>query len=314
MVIYLAVMLDFLFGDPKKIPHPVVFIGKLISFYEKGFYRIGPKRWAGFLFTLAVLVSVSLPLLLIAYLASYHWLLAFLVNAYLLYTALAWRSLKKESGQVMAALAAGDIEEARVRLSYIVGRDTADLSEEEIIKATVETIGENTVDGIIAPLFYMMIGWFLGAPLLLAYLYKTVNTLDSMVGYRNERYQDFGFFAAKLDDVLNYLPARLGALLMLVAGGLGGGDIKAGWRVFRRDRYAHQSPNSAQSESVMAGLLGIQLGGSHHYFGELVTKPTIGEALKEADTGDYAMACRVMDGSVLLTLLLFTIPYLVVIL
>ncbi|MDO4542257.1 MAG: cobalamin biosynthesis protein, partial [Bacillota bacterium] len=161
-------------------------------------------------------------------------------------------------------------------------------------------------DGVLAPLFYMCIGYFLGFPVIFAYIYKTINTLDSMVGYKNDKYADFGFFSAKLDDVVNWLPARLGAMLMLLSGGILRYNFKNGWKIWLRDRYAHKSPNSAQSESVVAGLLGLQLGGPHFYFGQEVYKPTIGDELRKPDNSDYIKCCNILDFSMLLSMLIFT--------
>ena len=310
MGIYISVLLDFIFGDPKKLPHPIRLIGKLIGFYETIFYRGQYKKQMGFFFMLAVLATVGGFLWLLLEVCSFWEPLYWVVSIFLMYTSLAWRSLKKETGYVFSALAEKDIVKARKMVSYVVGRDTENLSEEEVIKAAVETIGENTVDGVIAPLFYMMIGYFLGIPVILVYLYKTINTLDSMVGYKNERYADFGFFSAKLDDVVNWLPARIGAFLMLISGFLCGYDFKNGVRIWKRDRFAHSSPNSAQSESVVAGLLGLQLGGSHFYFGKVVKKPTIGDELRLPEQSDYQRSCRILDVSVILMMVVFTAIYL----
>ena len=198
-------------------------------------------------------------------------------------------------------------------LSYVVGRDTENLNRQQIIKATVETIAENTIDGVLAPLFYMALGYLAGGGLgavLAAWLYKAVNTMDSMVGYKNDRYREFGTCAARLDDVANLLPARLGAMLMLLAGGMLGLDAMAGWRVWWRDRYAHKSPHSAQSESVVAGLLGLRLGGPSYYFGKLVVKPTIGDERREPQLADYTATCRILNWSVILAAVVFSFFYL----
>ena len=309
MTVYLSLLADFLFGDPKKFPHPVVLVGKLISAYEKLFYGEDNQRLRGVLFSLAVLVTVGAVLLLIQGLAALWHPLDIIISVYLMYAALAWRSLKKETRYVVDALDRGDLPEARRYVSYVVGRDTEELTAEEIIKADIETVAENTVDGILAPLFFMFIGYFLGFPVLFVWLYKTVNTLDSMVGYRDRRYLNFGRFAAKLDDAVNFIPARLGSLAMLCAGVLPGFQGKNGWKIFRRDRFAHLSPNAAQSESVVAGLLGLELGGTHVYHGETVTKPTIGDALKTPDSNDYRKSLVILDCSVVLFILIFTIFY-----
>ena len=310
MPVFVSVILDFFLGDPKKLPHPIILVGKLVSFYERIFYRGANKRLMGFLFMASVLATGAALPWLVLWLAG-HWpILYWLITIYLLSTSLAWRSLKKETGYVFQALENGDLPEARKMLSYVVGRDTKDLNEEEITKATVETMGENTIDGVLAPLFYMIIGYFLGIPVILVYLYKTINTLDSMVGYKNDKYCDFGFFSAKLDDVVNWLPARLGSFLMLLAGGILRYNFINGFKIWRRDRFAHKSPNSAQSESVVAGLLGLQLGGPHFYFGKLVDKPTIGDELRQPDNSDYLKCCNILDVSMLLSMLIFTAIYL----
>ena len=308
MLVYISAIIDFFLGDPKGFPHPIILVGKLISLYEKIFYR-GNRKIMGFLFTAAVLVTVGGVLALILWIASHWQILYWIISIYFMYTALAWRSLKKETGYVFTALERNNIPLARKKLSYVVGRDTQNLDEEKILKATIETFGENTIDGVLAPMFYMMIGYFLGWPVIFVYLYKTINTLDSMVGYKNEKYADFGFCSAKLDDIVNWIPSRLGSLLMLAAGTILGYDGKNGFRIWKRDRYAHKSPNSAQSESVIAGLLGLQLGGPNYYFGQLVVKPTIGDELTKPVAKDYLRCCRILDVSVLFTLLIFTVCY-----
>lgn len=316
MSIYLALLLDYLLGDPKWLPHPVVAVGKLIAFYEKLLY---PRQYSqsafrqGCLLVLATLATVAGVLLaLLLFLAQWPWLRAAAV-VYLLYAALAWRSLQVEPGYVISALRSGNLPRARKMLSYVVGRDTENLNRQQIIKATVETIAENTIDGVLAPLFYMALGYLAGGGLgavLAAWLYKAVNTMDSMVGYKNDRYREFGTCAARLDDVANLLPARLGAMLMLLAGGMLGLDAVAGWRVWWRDRYAHKSPNSAQSESVVAGLLGLRLGGPSYYFGKLVVKPTIGDERREPQLADYTATCRILNWSVILAAVVFSFFYL----
>ena len=300
MSIYLALLLDYLLGDPKWLPHPVVAVGKLIAFYEKLLY---PRQYGqsafrqGCLLVLATLATVAGVLLaLLLFLAQWPWLRAAVV-VYLLYAALAWRSLQVEPGYVISALRSGNLPRARKMLSYVVGRDTENLNRQQIIMATVETFAENTIDGV------------LGA-VLAAWLYKAVNTMDSMVGYKNDRYREFGTCAARLDDVANLLPARLGAMLMLLAGGMLGLDAMAGWRVWWRDRYAHKSPNSAQSESVVAGLLGLRLGGPSYYFGKLVVKPTIGDERREPQLADYTATCRILNWSVILAAVVFSFFYL----
>lgn len=316
MSIYLALLLDYLLGDPKWLPHPVVAVGRLIAFYEKLLYpqRYGQSAFRqGFLLVLATLATVGGVLLaLLLFLGRWPWLQAVVV-VYLLYAALAWRSLQVEPGYVISALRSDNLPRARKMLSYVVGRDTEDLNRQQIIKATVETIAENTIDGVLSPLFYMGLGYLWGGGVgaaLGAWLYKAVNTMDSMVGYKNDRYREFGTCAARLDDVANLLPARLGAMLMLLAGGMLGLDSASGLRVWWRDRYAHKSPNSAQSESVVAGLLGLRLGGPSYYFGKLVVKPTIGDERREPQLADYDITCRILNWSVILAAVIFSFFYL----
>jgi adenosylcobinamide-phosphate synthase len=224
----------------------------------------------------------------------------FALESFWCFQLLAAKSLKKESMKVYDALAAGDLPLARTQVGWIVGRDTGALTEAGVTKAAVETVAENASDGVVAPLFYLLLG---GAPLGL--LYKAVNTMDSMVGYRSERYRYFGTAAARLDDVLNFLPARIAGVFMALAAHLGGFDGKNAWRVFRRDRYNHKSPNSAQTESAMAGALRVQLAGDAYYFGELVHKKTIGDDLRPVVPADIPAANRLMYRTAGLCLALF---------
>ena len=205
---------------------------------------------------------------------------------------LAVKSLRTESMKVCAALETGDLEASRRAVSMIVGRDTARLDRDGVTRAAVETVAENTSDGVVAPLVFLALG---GAPL--GFFYKAVNTMDSMLGYVEPPYRDFGFFPAKLDDVMNFVPARLSAMLMLVAGGCLGMDVRRGFRIFRRDRYNHASPNSAQTESVCAGLLGLRLAGDAWYHGVLHKKPYIGDALRDIEHRDIPRACRLLYGT-----------------
>ena len=210
---------------------------------------------------------------------------------------LAVKSLRTESMKVYAALETGDLEASRRAVSMIVGRDTARLDRDGVTRAAVETVAENTSDGVVAPLVFLALG---GAPL--GFFYKAVNTMDSMLGYVEPPYRDFGFFPAKLDDVMNFVPARLSAMLMLGAGGILGMDVRRGFRIFRRDRYNHASPNSAQTESVCAGLLGLRLAGDAWYHGVRHEKPTIGDPAQEIRPGDIPRACRLMTVTAALAL------------
>ena len=291
----LGYILDLIFGDPLWLPHPVQLMGKLITALEKLFRKILPKTQKGEMTGgFFVVLIVSLTALFVSwgilYLAEkIGFALYFVIEVIMIYQTLSTKSLKKESMKVYWQLAGNNIEKARKALSMIVGRDTAELGESEIVCAAVETVAENTTDGIIAPLIFLSVG---GAPL--GMLYKAINTMDSMLGYRNEKYIDFGFFAAKFDDAANFIPARAAGLLMCVSAFFAGFDMKNSFRIFRRDRLNHLSPNSAHTEAACAGALGIMLGGTHKYFGETVEKPTIGDSLRPAEAEDIRRADRLM--------------------
>lgn len=289
-----AVSLDLVLGDPRALPHPVVAIGRLISYLEPRLRRaVANERVAGcllLLITVGVTYAVASCLLALAYLIAPG--AALVVAIYLGWVSLAARSLHLESAKVAYALERGDLHGARVALSYIVGRETADLDEPEIVRGAVETVAENTGDGVIAPLCYLMLG---GPALALAY--KAVNTLDSMVGYKNERYLEFGWASARFDDLANYLPARLTGLLMVLAAPLCGLNGQNGWRIMRRDGRNHSSPNSGFPEAAAAGALGVQLGGANRYFGKIVEKPTIGDAVRPLSLTAYHAVVRLMYGS-----------------
>ena len=269
--IILGFVLDLLFGDPRWLPHPICLIGKLISITEKAVRRFCGEKpegllMGGFVMVVIVLtVTFAVPYFILTLAEMYSPVLAFAVETFMFYQIFAMRSLKEASLQVYDALKSGDLQEARKKLSWIVGRDTEELTDEEVAKAAVETVAENTSDGVIAPLFFMFIG---GAPL--AFLYKAINTMDSMVGYKNDKYLYFGRCAAKLDDVANFIPARISGLLMVAAAYFLNMDASGSWRIFKRDRRHHLSPNSAMTESAAAGALGIKLGGGHRNNGNKV--------------------------------------------
>ena len=272
--------LDWIFGDPAWLTHPVVIMGKAIAALESGLRKRLPKtprgeRLAGL--TMAIVLPVGT--LALGFAAELLWCAQ----------ALAATGLAQESTNVYRQLQKDDLPAARQAVGRIVGRDTEALTREGVIRAAVETVAENASDGVIAPLFYMMLG---GAPLALTY--KAVNTMDSMVGYKNERYLHFGRAAAKLDDAANYLPSRIAALLWVAAAALTGNDAKGAWRIWRRDRRNHASPNSAQTESACAGALGVQLAGPATYFGQYYDKPTIGDAARPIEPEDILRANRMM--------------------
>ena len=299
-------VIDLLVGDPHWLPHPVVLMGKLISALEKLLRRVFPKTKRGeniaggvlWLIVAAVSFLVSAALLMLCYHFS-KWL-GFGIESIMCWQCLAARSFAHESMKVKKALDTGDIEASRRAVSMIVGRDTAALDEKGIARAAVETVAENTSDGVIAPLLFLAIG---GGPL--GMFYKAVNTMDSMLGYVEEPYKSFGLVPAKLDDVFNFIPARMSALIMLLAGGVSGFDMKNGFRIFRRDRYKHASPNSAQTESVMAGLLRLRLAGDAYYHGVLHKKEFIGDPLREIETKDVKRANVIMFVTAFLSMILF---------
>ena len=283
-------LLDLLLGDPEWLYHPVRLIGKYISFAEKRLRERGRNLRIS-----ALILTVSTTLLTMAAAALILWLLKlggdvplFIGMALMDWMGIAVTCMAKEARGVGKALKLG-VGPARKQVARIVGRDTESLNEEEIIKATVETVAENTTDGVISPILYALIG----GPVLL-WGYKAVNTLDSMVGYMDEKYRDIGWSSAKLDDVLNYLPARLTALLMALAARLTGLDAKNALRIVHRDHANHKSPNSAWSEAAAAGALHIQLGGTHLYFGKPVEKPTIGDDDRPAEEEDIGKVNRLL--------------------
>lgn len=300
--------IDLLVGDPHGIPHPVVGIGKLISFLEKGLRRLFPKTdggeiaAGGVLWVLVAVICTVLPagILFLCHRIS-PWL-RLVTESIMCWQILATKSLKDESMKVYMALESGDLEESRHAVSMIVGRDTARLDDAGVTRAAVETVAENTSDGVVAPMLFLALG---GAPL--GFFYKAVNTMDSMLGYVEPPYKNIGLIPAKMDDAANFLPSRLSALLMLAAGFLLGLDGKNGWRIFRRDRFNHASPNSAQTESVCAGLLGVRLAGDAWYHGVLHRKQYIGDGNREITHRDIPLTCRLMYLTAFLTLLLCTL-------
>lgn len=293
-VVVAAVCLDLLLGDPRWLPHPVVWIGRMIKALEVVLRRTVPNERAGGVCLLVITVGVAygsaLAILKVAH--AVHPYVGLAVAVLLGWTTLAARSLHRESRLVADALGRGDIGGARQSLSYIVGRDTAELEEPEIWRGAVETVAENTSDGVIAPLFFLVLG---GPALALAY--KAVNTLDSMVGYKNERYLHFGSASARFDDIVNFIPARLTGFLMAVVAPMFGLSAREAWRIMRRDGRNHSSPNSGIPEAAAAGALGVKLGGTNTYFGVPVAKPTIGDSRKPLSAAAWQGAVRLMYGA-----------------
>lgn len=294
-----GMILDLLFGDPYWLPHPIRLIGNGISkcehwlLVERDSDRM--KRRKGTCLVGIILVGTWGISSVVLYLANQiHPLAGFAVESTMCYQILAMKCLKVESMKVYHALKKGDVEGARLAVSMIVGRDTAVLDETGITKAAIETVAENTSDGVIAPLLYLAVG----GPVL-GFLYKAINTMDSMIGYKNEKYLFFGRTAAKLDDAANYLPSRISAWLMIAASFLLGNafDGREAYRIYRRDRRKHASPNSAQTEAVCAGALHIQLAGDASYFGKIVKKPFIGDGKRAVQTEDIRRANQLMYAS-----------------
>lgn len=294
--VLIAIAIDLLVGDPPNVPHPIRYIGGLISFLEKHIrMRFRNLKLGGFVLLLSTLIAVTGPIHAVLYFADkISPALSFLLKTYIVFSGIASKCLAEEAKKIYAVLKEGTLEEARVKISYLVGRDTSQLDREEITRATVETVAENTVDGVLAPLFFAFAGCLAGIPAELVYFYKATNTLDSMVGYKNEKYKDIGFFSAKFDDLLNYIPARTGAVFMCLSGIFLKLDVKNAFKVMIRDRKNHKSPNCAYPEGAVAGLLNVQLGGTNVYFGEKVYKPTIGDKNRLLEKEDIIKTIKVM--------------------
>ena len=310
--IYTGYILDLIIGDPYSLPHPVRFIGKLISFVEKKIRKITLSdkglKIAGFFLWFAVVGVTLCSTSIVVRLFRFNKGAYFILNTILIYTTLATKCLKDESVKIYNILKTGDLQKSRIQLSYIVGRDTTNLGEKEIVRATVETVAENTVDGIIAPLFYGFIG---GAPLAMAY--KAINTLDSTVGYKNDKYYYLGYASAKIDDIANYIPSRIGVILISLGSFFAGFNFRNALKIGIRDRKNHKSPNCAFSEGAVAGALGIQLGGTNIYFGKEVYKPTIGDKNREIEIEDIVRTNKIMYLSSIISIIIFTFVYYLII-
>lgn len=307
LALVLGFLLDLLIGDPHWLYHPIRLVGHLISGLEKLLRSVFPKTEKGelaggiFLVVLVTGITTGISWGLLWLAGRIHPCVRFVLETIMCYQLLATKSLRDETMKVYAALKEGSLPKARHAVSMVVGRDTEVLDDIGVTKAAVETVAENTSDGIIAPLLFLVIG---GAPF--GFFYKAVNTMDSMVGYKNETYLYFGRAAAKFDDVMNYIPARLSAVLMTAAAALCGMDGGNAWRIYKRDRYNHSSPNSAHTEAVAAGALHIQLAGNAYYFGKLYEKPTLGDADRPVEYEDIPRVNRLLYGTAILALVVFT--------
>lgn len=315
IALIIGFVIDLIIGDPHGWYHPVIFIGNMISFLEKKLRKMaGSQRFrklfpdvdctekiaGAILWITVVFVSTAIPFAILYVCEQIHVGLRIAVESVMCWQILAVKSLRVETMKVYEPLKRHDIDGARYAVSMIVGRDTQNLDEEGITKAAVETVAENTSDGIIAPMFYMAIGgaW-------LGFLYKAVNTMDSMLGYVDPPYTNIGFVPAKMDDFFNYIPARISAFFMLISGLFCGMDIKNGIKIFLRDRYKHASPNSAQTESACAGLMKIRLAGDAFYRGILHKKPYIGDAIRPICIEDIPAVCRLMTVTSVIGLIVF---------
>lgn len=295
--IYIAYILDLILGDPYRIPHPVQIIGKLIGFLEKRLINLPNKRFYGGVLNILVLITT--------FIVCYFLQKIVFIEIYLMYTIFSTRCLANEGNKVYKILKEDNIIKARKELSYLVSRDTENLQKEDIIRSTMETISENTVDGVIAPMLFMFIG---GLPL--AMVYKAINTMDSMLGYKNEKYKDFGYFSAKIDDFANFIPARItGGILIPISCFFLGYDFKSSFMIFFRDRHNHSSPNSAHSEAAVAGALGVQFGGKTTYFGKEYKKPTIGDKKKEFQEEDIKKNIKILYVTSFIGLVIFSLVW-----
>lgn len=302
--VFAGFVLDWILGDPKWLPHPICAVGRLISLAEKLLRRLFPPTpralaAAGvFLWLIVCGVSFAVPFFLLRWLRDVNFWLGFVVEALLCWTLFARRSLADAGVHVYSALDES-LDAGRRAVAMYVGRDTAALDKEGVIKAAVETVAENTTDGVVSPMIFMLIG---GAPL--GFLYKAVNTLDSMVGYHNDKYEYLGKFSARMDDVFNFIPARLTAACMIAGAGMLHLDNRNALRIYRRDRNGHKSPNAGQTESVCAGALHVQLGGDASYFGKTVKKAAFGDPDREINRGDILRSIDLMTAASVLALVL----------
>lgn len=306
MDIILAFLVDCILGDPYKFPHPVKFIGRYIKFFEikvmsKPRTKFQIRYIYGALLTITtVILSASITFFILRIAKNLNIYLYLFLNITILWTTIAPKCLATEAYKVYKALIKNDIDDARIKISYLVSRDTKQLSKTQICRATIETVLENTSDGVIAPLFFAFIG---GAPLAMAY--KAINTLDSMVGYHNDIYEDLGFFSAKTDDILNFIPSRISGILIIISSFLLNYNGNNAIKIFIRDRKKHESPNSANPEAAGAGALNIQLGGPTSYFGSIHNKPYIGDNLKQIEADDIIKSIELLYFSTIILISIY---------
>ncbi|WP_045515686.1 adenosylcobinamide-phosphate synthase CbiB [Neobacillus niacini] len=306
--ITIAYFIDMLIGDPPHWPHPVRWIGSLISVFEKRLNKGKNKRLKGLAMLLVILLIVFLIVLLLVVISyQIHPIVGIAIESIIIATTIARKSLKEASLDVYGPLEKGDLAGARKKLSYIVGRDTDRLIEGEIARGAIETVAENTSDGVTAPLFWALIG---GAPL--AMVYRATNTCDSMVGYVNERYKDFGWASAKWDDVLNWIPSRLTGIIMIIGTKPVRIEYRKAWMILFRDAMKHPSPNSGWGEAAVAAILGIQLGGINYYKGIASNRATMGDPINPIQAGHILLANRILDKTVFLFLLFLWIGGMIV--
>ena len=302
LVLCLAVILDAIFGDPRNFPHPVKLIGNVISFWYNNSHV--NSFLTGLVVVIITIATTGLFVFALLYISGFN----IAVKVYLLYSALAWRDLKDETRPVYQSLIANDIQSARRYLSYVVGRDTGKLNETEIIRAVIETIAENSVDGVMSVIFFAAVGnavnpsWGMGV---FVWIFKAASTLDSMLGYENMG--KFGTPSARLDDMMNFLPARIGGVIIILSGIFAGGNVRETSRVFIRDRLKHKSPNSAHGESAFAGVLGVRLGGGAYYGGKFEARAWLNKGGREPEALDILRAWRVLDASCLLSIVIIII-------
>lgn len=305
--IVLAVIIDWIVGDPYGFPHPVIYIGKLISYLHKKGKSLcksnkGLKAFGGLIVLIVSATSFLIPFLLL-YFTRNMILIHHILNIFILWTTIACKCLKNEAKKVYYELEKNDLKEARVKLSYIVGRETSELKEEEVVRADVETVAENSADGVIAPIFYAMVFGPYGAAF--AMMYKGINTMDSMLGYLTEKYKYIGFFPAKVDDVFNFIPARITGVLIALCAPIVRGNIITSLKIMYRDRKNHKSPNCAYPEGAAAGAMRVQLGGTNTYFGEVIYKPTIGDKIRELSKDNIVECIKLMYASEALLVLIY---------